>query len=664
MYGATGKYKNRYPDYLLDLYNSSANHHAIINGKTDYIYGNGFVIDGAGINLEREALINDFVTKPNADETLNAILAKCVLDFEIYNGFALEVIYNKTYEKIVAIHHAEFKQYRKAKDGDFYYYSEDWKKGQPVTETIQAFDYNKPSGKQLLYVKAYHPMGQAYPLPGYLGCIPYIEVDREIANYQLNAIKNNFQAGKLINFYNGQPSAEEQSDIEQKFQDKFTGTDNANSFILNFSDSKEQGSSIENLDGNDFADRYNILEKTTQQNIFTGHRVTSGELFGVKEEGIFSTRNQLRDAYELFQNTYVNNRQTQVLAVFNGLLEVQGFAGRLDILDTEPLGVGFSEQVRASVMTEDEIRLEMGLSVEDQAEETVDTKTKDAQAALKGSVGGVGGIITLLQNVSTGVVPVESAIAVLVELYGFTEDVARATVTGKVIPPTVAQEMRDTLEDEGEEFRVTEAFGACGENVDESNVLFKRQVSFSSDKAADISEDIIKRFGFGTEAFDLAVLDLLKEDPSLSWEAIAEQMETSADAVIEAVQSLTALGYLTVGVDTVIDTTQKVSEVTPSGTNALETAEPLEVTLKIKYRYAKSGEASGAAVLDTTRDFCRDLMKLSDSGRTWTNAEIQTIGVKENRNVWQRKGGFWTRKGTSTTTPYCRHVWEQLVVKS
>lgn len=589
LYGAKGKYRNRYPDYLLDLYNSSAKHHAIINGKTDYIFGNGFTIDDAGINLEREAAINAFITSPNANESLNAILAKCVLDFEIYNGFALEIIYNQTNERIAAIHHAEFKQYRKAKDGDFYYYSEDWSKSQPEVEAIQAFDFNKPSGKQLLYVKAYHPMGQAYPLPGYLGCIPYIEVDREIANYQLNAIKNNFQAGKLINLFNGQPTAEEQADIEQKFTDKFTGTDNANSFILNFSDSKEQGSEILNLDGNDFADRYTILEKTTQQNIFTGHRITSGELFGVKEEGIFSTRNQLRDAYELFQNTYVNNRQEQLLAVFNGLAEIQGFNSRLDILDTEPIGVEFSEQTKVGVMTTDEIRVEIGLE-----------------------------------------------------------------------PLPKAEAMAKEEENDNTEFRVTEAFGACGEDVDESKILFKHQVNFTGNKAADISEDAIRRFGFGSEAFDLAVLDLLKSDPSLSWSAIAEQMETTVDEVLVAVRNLTSLDYLKVGVDTVIDTTQKVSEVTSKGANALEVAEPLDVTLSIGYRYVERAEA--APLKTESRDFCQKMLAAS-VGKYWTNAQIQSIGVSVNRNVWQRQGGFYTRPNTNTTTPYCRHSWEQIVVQ-
>jgi len=592
LYGSKGKYKNRYGDYLLDLFNSSSKHHAIVNGKTDYIVGSGFKVNEEGLNTEQLANLNKFIKSPNSNETLNDLLAKCVLDYEIYNGFALEIIYNQTNEKIAAIHHAEFKQYRKAKEGDFYFYSEDWSKSNPETEVISAFDWSRPHGKQLLYVKDYHPQAHVYPLPGYLGCIPYIEVDREIANYQLNEIKNNFQAGKMINFFNGQPPEEEQGAIERKLKAKFTGTDNANSFILNFNDSREQGAEVINLDGNDFADRYQILEKTTQQNIFSGHRVTSGELFGVKEEGIFSTRNQLRDAYELFQNTYVNNRQDEVLRVFNGLASVQGFEERLDIIDTEPIGVEYSEQTKVSVMTTDEIREAVGLDP---------------------------------------------------------------------LPKLEAVQMEDDAKNS--EFNVCEAFASCGETIDPEDIIYRRQVDFTSNEQADKSEDILRRFGFGSEAFDMAVLEILKENPALRWDAVAEMLESTVDEVMESVRNLAALDYLKVGTEQVIDTTQKVSEVTSKGSKALETAEPLEVTLKIKYSYIKRAEASGSTVIKTTRDFCRNLVGQSNAGKTWTNEEIQTIGMQNKRNVWLRGGGFWNRGG-GVISPHCRHTWEQIIVKN
>jgi hypothetical protein len=67
------------------------------------------------------------------------------------------------------------------------------------------------------------------------------------------------------------------------------------------------------------------------------------------------------------------------------------------------LAVQFSESTVTSVMTEAEIREKVGLQVVQTKEDsTVDSKTKDAQAALKGSVGGVSGIITLTSERQRG----------------------------------------------------------------------------------------------------------------------------------------------------------------------------------------------------------------------------------------------------------------------
>lgn len=664
LYGIERPWRNRYPDYLLELYNSSAKHHAIVQGKTDYIVGNGWAVDQSGLNTESIAKIQQFVKRPNGKEDLNTLLYKATLDLEIYGGFAFEIISNRTLETISAIYHCDFAKYRKAKDLDGYYYSEDWSKNQPEVEYIAPFDPSNVGGKSLLYVKSYHPMGQAYPLPEYLGCVPYIEMDKEIANFHLNSIKNGFMGGTMINFFNGQPTEEEQQVIERKLYDKFSGSNNANKLVLNFNDSKEQGAEIIALNGNDFDKRFDTLNKTVQQEIFAGHRIVDPQLFGIKESGIFVSRNQIRDSYELFQNTYVNGRQRFLEDVFNGLLAVQGFDGRLYIEDTEPIAVGLSEMTRVSVMDRNEIRADLGLPVEnDQAGSTTDSKTLDAQAALKGSVGGVSGIITLLQNVNTGVVAAESAIAVLVELYGFTPEIARATVTGEVIPQKVAQEMRETLQESDIELRICDGFASTGYSLDKYEIVGKgRPVRFNSEQELERSERLVKRFGFTSEAFDFAVLEIIKDNPATTWAAIAAQLESTIDEVVLAIQSLASSNYLTIAQDVLEGSTQRVTTITPQGTNALANAEPLEVTFKVAYRYAKSGEASGSDILPTTREFCKRMVNESQS-RVWDSAQIQEIGMSQDRNVWLRRGGFWTRKGTNITTPYCRHVWEQVVIK-
>ena len=37
VYGTESPWKNLYPDYLVELYNTSGKHNSIINGKTNYI---------------------------------------------------------------------------------------------------------------------------------------------------------------------------------------------------------------------------------------------------------------------------------------------------------------------------------------------------------------------------------------------------------------------------------------------------------------------------------------------------------------------------------------------------------------------------------------------------------------------------------------------------
>jgi hypothetical protein len=94
-----------------------------------------------------------------------------------------------------------------------------------------------------------------------------------------------------------------------------------------------------------------FLNKTVQREIYAGHSVTDPALFGIKEDGIFTSRNQLVDSFELFQNTYVNGRQQFIERVFNDLAAIQGLSNRLFIQDTEPISIQFSENTVVSVMT-------------------------------------------------------------------------------------------------------------------------------------------------------------------------------------------------------------------------------------------------------------------------------------------------------------------------
>jgi hypothetical protein len=596
IYGTDAPWRNRYPDYLLHLFNRSAKHYAIVNGKVDYIVGNGWSVDGTGLTTVNLARLQKFINEPNPDETLNEILAKVAVDLEIFGGFALEIIPDKK-GGMAEIRHAEFAKYRVSKDGKQFFYSEDWKSSTPKdVETIPAFDWTeKPKNKQLLYVKAYHPQSDWYPLPPYLGAVPYIEIDYEIANFHLSSVKNGFVAGTMINFFNGQPTEEEQQAIEDKITEKFCGTDNANKILLNFNDSKEQSAEILRMDGNDFDKRFDILNETVRQEIFTGHRIVDPALFGIQDTGMFTNRTQIRDSYELFKNTYVNGRQRFIESIFNGLASLAGFEKRLIIQDSEPISESFSEATKVGVMTRDEIRAELGL------------------------------------------------------------------------PPLSVEQVKTELklaeQDDTDEVKLCEYFAGTGLSLDEYEVVKPvKKVRFRSNEEALKSEDLVKRFGFAEDAVLFGVLEELKKNPLITYAALAEAFGIEVTEVATIIQELIYRNFLTISAEVLEGGAMRALTITPRGTTALQNASPLEVTYQVAYRYVLGDGVKGPELIPTSRKFCVDMIAESKK-RVWTLKQIMDEGMKVDRNVWLRRGGFWTREKTNITTPYCRHAWEQVVVR-
>jgi hypothetical protein len=224
--------------------------------------------------------------------------------------------------------------------------------------------------------------------------------------------------------------------------------------------------------------------------------------------------------------------------------------------------------------------------------------------------------------------------------------------------------MRGVLEEDFIENRIADAFAAVGLSLSEWEVVKPlRHCHFNSEQEWMAFEDGVKRYGFESDPFLMGVLNAIKENPIVTYSAIAELLGTSVDVVAQGVIELARQGLLTVGSQTVAGSTQIAYEVSKNGLSELAKAKPMGVSFKIAYRYVKSQEATGADVLPTTRQFCRKMIASSES-KVWTSEEIQAISMREDRNVWLRRGGFWTRKGTDVTTSYCRHSWESVIVKS
>ena len=89
---------NLYPLYLVDLFNRSAKHNAILTGKQTYVYGSGLKIEG----------VWDLFANANRFDSLDEIFNKCILDKLLYGGYALQIIWDRVGESIAEIYHMDF----------------------------------------------------------------------------------------------------------------------------------------------------------------------------------------------------------------------------------------------------------------------------------------------------------------------------------------------------------------------------------------------------------------------------------------------------------------------------------------------------------------------------------------------------------------------------
>ena len=328
--------RNDYPNYLVELFNKSAKHNAIIKSKVHYITANGW-------SGSPEA--EPFIDQVNRMESLEDLTRKVSLDAELFGGYYLEIIFSVT-GQLSEIWHCDYTKIRTNKDNTQFWYKEDWTARDEKPLIYTAFNPNNATGKQILYVKEYRPNMGIYSLPGYFGALNYIESDIEISKHVLGNAQTGFSASKLITLPNGEPSDEEKRNIEKRFTNRFSGSD-GKKFILAFVNDSARKPIIDDLGASDITkEDFGRVDSLIQTNIFSGHQITTPSIFGIAEAGKLGSRSEMRDGYEIFKNTYVNSKQMHLEGVFNMLAKYRGVAEpELTIIPTEPIGFEFTENL-------------------------------------------------------------------------------------------------------------------------------------------------------------------------------------------------------------------------------------------------------------------------------------------------------------------------------
>ena len=626
---------NDYPNYLLALYNKSAKHNAIVKGKVNYIIGNGWKSD------EADPVAEQFIAQPNQFESLDDLTRKVSIDIEIFGGAYLEVIWSLTGGQLTDVLHIDYTKIRSNADNTQFWYKKDWNERKDELIPMMAFNTKVRQGKQILYIKEYRPGLDTYALPGYMGALNYIESDIEVSRHVLGNAQTGFSASKLITLPNGEPSPDEKRNIERRFTDRFSGSD-GKKFILSFTTDPARKPIIEDLGASDITkEDFTRVDLIIQNNLFAGHQITSPSLFGIAEPGQLGSRTQMRDSYEIFKNTYVNDKQQFLESIFNELAVLKGATSEISIIPVEPIGFELSEAALLQIAPKEWLLEKAGIDVSKyQPTEATQPSLNQEQVEVNDNLKNLSGrqyqhLMRVIRQFSQGKISKEIATTMLKSGLGMTDNEVNAMLGIDDDPMTEDFSFSSLDED-----TVIGLFREVGEPKGDYNIIHSKAVFSAKDAFA---EDVLI-----DKALDKQILALIDKDRKISIDDIAKAVGKSRDVVQGRLSYLVESGA--VSYDPKIEERKLTKPLS-------KLVDDMDVTtFEVKYSYewkpiVPSSQRDTAA--HPSRTFCR---KLISEDRLWSRSGIEMLSARLGYSVFDRGGGWW---GDS---PSCRHEWRRNVV--
>ena len=623
--------RNDYPNYLLWLYNKSAKHNAIINGKCVYIIGNG-------IDTE-DPLGKMFLQKANESQSWNQLMKLAALDIENFGGVYFQVIpklsggYN--------YYHIAYERIRSNEQNSEFYYKKKWEMN--LIKPEKCYPKFRPgiTETSIFYFKEYRCGKNVYALPSWVAACNWVESDIEVSRHTLTNAKTGFSASKFINFYNGEPNEEKKFKIQTRLENAATGAE-GKKLLIAFNNSTTSKPTIDDLGQSDLTkEDFTTVDNLITNNMFSGHNITHPLLFGIQQEGKLGSATELKTAYEIFKNTYITHKQKQIEEIVGYFSGVAGVDADYYIKDVEPVGIEL-DPVQFKEMLPKAWVLEK-LGIDQSKYETVESTSTVNSNMSNDALVNISGrqqqnLMRIVRLFSQGKLTKGQA-SIQLQAYGFTDDQIKQYLGIDDDPNTNDQSFSD------DEFEID--LSEFGEDRDLYTIVKSVEYNGEDDDSLSFAFAAIDEY---TER-EQNVLELLKKQPDLSNVQIAE-----------------ALKYEVKVIDDILESLVKQKAVEAAIVNGKSIRKVLEripkkslPEIKVAYTYELRPGVGGPVILpnNRTRPFCKRMVEISQR-RMFSIKDIQNMSAKLGYSVFKRGGGFWNNNGTIEY--HCRHNWFKHII--
>ena len=147
-----------------------------------------------------------------------------------------------------------------------------------------------------------------------------------------------------------------------------------------------------------------------------------------------------------------------------------------------------------------------------------------------------------------------------------------------------------------------------------------------------------------------SVLSLLIGNPKMPNTEIIKALEISSGDTQQAIASLQNKGALDVDF-----------KPTEQGKQSIQIPDE---QIFVVYKYVLRKDAPPLETV--SRPFCRQMIDLAQQGRLYSLVQLEMLknGFDQTGiDIFTKRGGWYTRPKTNITTPWCRHIWEQQIVR-
>lgn len=339
---------NRYPDYLIRLYDESPIHGAIVEFSAEMVAGMGFEWEKPLSDAERLVLFGE--------DGEMGFLEGISLDLMLHSGFYNEVVFGPSGE-FQSIFHTPFEQPRMVVNENteeivHWLSACEWKSTQNSTKNIKRFAPFDPDGflvdengeevRQLYHYFKKSPGMTFYPKPAYHKGFRAIELEINFLSLHLNNILNGNVTMHVLEVQ-GDYSQEEKDEFKSTYEKKIGPEGQRNMVVFN------DGSAgplvhLHAIESTKEDKKYIDLDKLNSNKICAAHSIPPSLGAAITSHGLNSTGDEYEKAYQLYFNTKILPNQNRIVKKLNQLFHEVGFPNSIKgIITRNPFGITTTE---------------------------------------------------------------------------------------------------------------------------------------------------------------------------------------------------------------------------------------------------------------------------------------------------------------------------------